>query len=109
MKIIGKPDPARFAFAAGHLCSIVPDLTPDALLAAVKAYEPTATAKPNAEPDSFLKLQEVAGEIRVTVRTLWSWRAAGLITFTRCGVRGWRIRRSEVQRFLAELNANGKG
>jgi excisionase family DNA binding protein len=52
----------------------------------------------------FLKLKEVAAILKVNIKTLYTWREAGKIRFTRiCGRN--RITRDELERFIKAQNA----
>jgi excisionase family DNA binding protein len=64
---------------------------------------------PDADPniaDPWLTLTEIADELRVNPATVRSWISKGQLKASRAGVRKWIVRRSDLDRMLAETNAS---
>jgi DNA binding domain, excisionase family len=54
------------------------------------------------EEDELLTAQEVANMIKVDIRTVRIWVSQGELAIVRIGKREYRIKRSEVNRFIDE-------
>jgi excisionase family DNA binding protein len=78
MKVKNMPDEI-VAMAAMGLATYCPGLTPEKLLAALKAFEPN---KPSAA-EQFLTPTEVQSAFRISRRTLARWTKAGKIRAVR--------------------------
>jgi excisionase family DNA binding protein len=64
---------------------------------------------PNEEPnpaDPWLTLAEIADELRVNPATVRLWVSKKQLKASRAGVRKWIVRRSDLDRMLAETNAS---
>jgi len=55
-----------------------------------------------AADDPWLTLAEIADELRLSPATIRSWVAKGLLVATRAGRRKWLVRRSDLDRMLAQ-------
>jgi excisionase family DNA binding protein len=62
-------------------------------------------ADPNAA-DPWLTLAEIADELRVNPATVRLWVSKGQLKASRAGVRKWIVRRSDLDRMLAETNVS---
>src|ERR1035441_3601310 len=56
--------------------------------------------------DPWLTLAEIAEELRVNPATVRQWVSKGQLTASRAGVRKWIVRRSDLDRMLAETNSS---
>ena len=65
-------------------------------------------ADPNAA-DPWLTLAEIADELRVNPATVRLWISKGQLNASRAGVRKWIVRRSDLERMLAETNVSAGG
>jgi excisionase family DNA binding protein len=54
--------------------------------------------------DPWLTLAEIASELRVNPATVRQWVSKGQLKASRAGVRKWIVRRSDLERMLAETN-----
>ena len=54
--------------------------------------------------DPWLTLAEIAEELRVNPATVRLWVSKGQLKASRAGVRKWIVRRSDLDRMLAETN-----
>jgi excisionase family DNA binding protein len=54
--------------------------------------------------DPWLTLAEIAEELRVNPATVRQWVSKGQLKASRAGVRKWIVRRSDLERMLAETN-----
>ena len=54
--------------------------------------------------DPWLTLAEIAAELRVNPATVRQWVSKGQLKASRAGVRKWIVRRSDLDRMLAETN-----
>jgi excisionase family DNA binding protein len=61
---------------------------------------------PDADP--WLTLAEIGEELRVNPATVRLWITKGRLTASRAGVRKWIVRRSDLDRMLAEVNPTSK-
>jgi excisionase family DNA binding protein len=61
------------------------------------------------EADPWLTLAEIAAELRVNPATVRLWISRGQLDATRPGRRKLLVRRSEVDRMLAQPGAEGRG
>ncbi len=56
----------------------------------------------HANPPEILTVADVANYLRVSETTVWRWCISGKIPAFRIG-RGWRVRRSELDRLLGQV------
>ena len=56
--------------------------------------------------DPWLTLAEIAAELRVNPATVRQWVSKGQLKASRAGVRKWIVRRSDLDRMLAETNSS---
>jgi excisionase family DNA binding protein len=56
--------------------------------------------------DPWLTLAEIAEELRVNPATVRQWVSKGQLKASRAGVRKWIVRRSDLERMLAETNSS---
>jgi len=56
--------------------------------------------------DPWLTLAEIAAELRVNPATVRQWVAKGQLRASRAGVRKWIVRRSDLDRMLADTNSS---
>lgn len=56
--------------------------------------------------DPWLTLAEIAEELRVNPATVRQWVSKGQLKASRAGVRKWIVRRSDLDRMLAETNSS---
>jgi excisionase family DNA binding protein len=56
--------------------------------------------------DPWLTLAEIAAELRVNPATVRQWVSKGRLKASRAGVRKWIVRRSDLDRMLAETNSS---
>ena len=56
--------------------------------------------------DPWLTLAEIAAELRVNPATVRQWVSKGQLQASRAGVRKWIVRRSDLDRMLAETNSS---
>jgi len=56
--------------------------------------------------DPWLTLAEIAAELRVNPATVRQWVSKGQLQASRAGVRKWIVRRSDLERMLAETNSS---
>jgi excisionase family DNA binding protein len=66
----------------------------------------TMSLGPPEEP--WLTLAEIADELRVNPATVRLWVSKGQLNATRAGMRKWIVRRSDLDRMLASVNAAGE-
>jgi excisionase family DNA binding protein len=58
------------------------------------------------DTDPWLTVAEIAEELRLTTATIRVWISQGTLTAKRAGQRKWLVRRSELDRMLAERNSD---
>jgi len=57
--------------------------------------------------DEILTVREVAEYLKLSRTTIWRWRNEGKLQAFKVG-RGWRIRRSELERITRNLRSKGE-
>jgi len=56
--------------------------------------------------DEILTIREIAAYLKISRTTVWRWCAGGQLPAFRVG-RGWRVRRTEVEKMLGQSLGEG--
>ena len=92
--------------AATMLRPYTPDLTPDHLVKAIRSYDPNPSTEPPAPPPAkMLRMQEAAGRLGCSVRTVHRLAAEGKLQKIMLGKRSARIPEAAVIRLVQEGGA----